>query len=639
MSSSWRVLAVLALAAAMLPLPSCDGVPDPVSFTYGDSTRLPENEAGLRDVIVEDDTLTGSDTLRLVFASGGTKPTYRPGEILFGAMGGGYMKKVVSSSVRGDTVVVVTEQSDLTEVFDRLQIDTSFSLAPAQLVPPESTWIRGEYEGTDIKYKYELSFGTPSLSNPDDRTAVVTIPDLKFVVKESDDTLVVVASIKTSEVVMTIRTDGSAFVDIDEIFPFYHGFDISFDMYDTLEFRDLEISLGVPLPLKETKINLCRIVQPFMLGPVPMTFNTDISAGVILSVAARSAVTCQLKAGFDLEMTAHHTPDMALPSGSLGINFGCTGEVSGISGQVSAELKEFIRGEASVMLAGVLGPFLSFGPYQYNRFSVPPPTLDVGVGVSGKFGVKLDAFGLFDISASWEFLDANWRLFYMRQVFAENFDLCNLGPGVSGGPNSWEDSVKSPSWLGVVTDGMNGTRCLLLADTSVSSGNDYDSSFAWAAVATDEYHDHVGFQFSSDDASFDMGIRSLGNVNDPASCSWYLNLYAGQLHYNDGDMHAVASVAADTWHYVSLSIDWEAEDYDIYLDGRKVKDNAPFRGTNPQHGLLQVVDYDSSYLPTPGIRFDGLSATSYAADDKLAGVSPVARPTFIRGAGAAPAWR
>jgi hypothetical protein len=591
---------------------SCN-VSDPDPYVYRDRTKRPEEDTRLLAVIAETDTLPVSDTVKLVYVPGATKPTFSTGDVLFGAMGGGYMKRVVSISERGDTLVALTEQATLLDVFLRLQVDTTFPIAPTQLTLPESRVLTGNYD-TDGEYQFHLTFGVPRLSNPDNRTAVVTVPDFLFEVSDEEEEVVISVGIR--EVVLTLRTDAKGYIDIEEGplgLPVYHGFDIEFSMHDTLEFRDLEVMMAVDLT-KEHELPLCQVSAPFALGPVPMTFQVDIDAGVFLSVAAEASLEAQVKAGFDLELSASHRVGMLVPDGSIKVSFGGEAELTDLNGTFSAEIKPFVTAEASVRLAGVLGPYLAIEPYQYNRLSAPPPTLDLGVGVSAEFGVLLDAFGLFEIRGGWEFLDKNVGLYYTRRIFAENFDFCNLGPGIEGGSTTWVCSIAPKSWLGVTTDGYLGSRCVLVHDTTFDANRnppDWDSSYASAFADIGEGYREVYLLFKPAEQDCDVGVRARGNPDDSLTESWHIAIYAGNLCYYDGSAnHVVAPVTPGKWHSLRVKLSPVEGSYNIYLDGTRVKQSAPFRGTNPGYRYLEAVEYPYSHYSTPGLRIDDISLWS-----------------------------
>jgi hypothetical protein len=599
-----RFTLILVLLPALLAVLTCEKSPSPSGFTYNDKTRIPEDNSGLLDVLVRNDTITGIDTVYLIYSPGATKPTYQAGDILFGKLHNGYMKKVASTEIRGDTLVVLSEQASLPDVFSYLHVDTVAHMGPGEVIFPDSS----EFDaigvdgcGITTKYKVSLTFKTPRVEYPDSQSVRVIIPDLALKIRwPTPESTNVAYSLTVSELIYTTRMEIDAFIHIGADST---ACNFSYDGLDSLELRGFAAKGSVTLDVNTT---ICTARSWYFLGPVPVTIEFPIKLGVVSGVAAEVSVDASLIGWFERSAWFKVSP-FRYHDGDIDIKPGGDFEFRGITGEFSFWVEPYLQAELGTYIAGCAGPYFAIRPNVRCELAVPPVTVDCKVGVSGEVGAKLKFLSSnWELKVAWEFLDKKWPLYYQRELLSDGFESYPLGQGI-GSP--WTYEVRPASWLGIVQEGTGGGKCLELSDTSFAAGGsppDYDSSYAWVIRDVGQDYDEMSCYIRTDDPQCDIGFRGLGDPSDSATCSWYVNVFDGALQYNDGTLHSVAGLESGRWYLLKLRIDWASKVYDISLDGTRVKNDAPFRGSNGQGSKIVAVDFTNSLQRTPGVLFDDL---------------------------------
>lgn len=181
--SAFRWLGFTTILTIIVLLTSCKKEEPIQQKTYknvvlSDHTYFPEELKNFSKVQVD------SNKLVLTFINSTNLPSYRVGDILIGTENVGYLRKVESVSVQGNSILVSTTNAALNEAFDEIKIDTSFTFSPADksLDPidyKESILINGE------SYDYSVKSSQASMTVDESTKQIYfTFPNMSFKIQK-----------------------------------------------------------------------------------------------------------------------------------------------------------------------------------------------------------------------------------------------------------------------------------------------------------------------------------------------------------------------------------------------------------------------------------------------------------------------
>ncbi|MEO0023116.1 MAG: YncE family protein [candidate division WOR-3 bacterium] len=458
----------------------CDHKKKVGEVIISDKVKLPEKNQNFLGVIIK------GDTLNLIYQSGASKPEFRKGDILVGEIGYGYLKRVLSTTARGDTLVVLTEQACLTDAIERGKIDTTFSLSPhgQQFAPVR---IDSFFIKDGKKYRYHIRSAQPQLS-PQGELFNIKIPDISIEIRDPQNNPAVSMSIDT--IILTKGFDVDLELQIDGGIKYFKLVGIS---SDGIHFNGVNTNLiksvsdGVEIPLLPP-ISLGEVI--IFIGFVPIVF--DFQLLVYGGLDADLALTMRQDITSELNLTSTNTIGTEFSNGSwhpicdntltCDVNWSFS---AGPSGPLSATLKKFLKGCVACKIYGVIGPGLYLKPYLYDEISYPPFDFDVGGGIAAglEFKVKI---------LSWELADFDYTFADYSRSF---FHSTNAPPNTPATPSGamCGDTCNSYEFSSSTAD-LEGENIAIRFDwgdgnisnwsSYVPSGETVSMSHRWAALNT-----------------------------------------------------------------------------------------------------------------------------------------------------------
>ena len=198
-----------------------------IPLKYAKQTYLPEKSRSLERVIQQ------GDTLIFEYSSGDAIPNLSPGQILMGTQAGGYLKKVIQTSVQGNRLVVMTQQAKLTEAIESCEVHRTEVLEPPDTVFYRMNQLLRALDTTLIQYD--------SLTGVFHRVHVITsYPFFRHGHDGEYDWVLVIPDITISSGVHNGNTNFSLSLNIDslkyEFQPEFH-FDLVIEWFNVTFFE------------------------------------------------------------------------------------------------------------------------------------------------------------------------------------------------------------------------------------------------------------------------------------------------------------------------------------------------------------------------------------------------------------------
>ncbi len=449
-----------------------------------DKTKLPEENTDLTNVLVNE------DTLHLIYKSGATKPQFDSGDILIGQIGDGYLKKVVSTITRGDTLIVYAEQASLTDAIEKCDVETTFVLSPDTLkmgsIQKDTFFI-----GKDGK-KYQLLTLVKEAYvqlSPDGRLFEKRFLDVMIRIEDNNQNIVAYLSCDTIIFKKSIDIDLGLKISLFEIEEFWTIANSS----DTVEFKGVRFGLEWSIIDEEVvqkliTIPLGKIV--IMAGPVPIVFVFELGVYVGLKADLSLITSCELinnvHASLENSVGARYK-DNSWESvwentldGNADFNFGP-------SASIDAELQGFLKGSLDSKLYGVAGPYIYLKPYQYNELTYPPFDYELGIGASAGLGFKVEIL-------SWNLVDYYKELVDYQKMLIQSDTPPNHPPNIPSTPTGSDSGQVGISYnfTTSTTDPDGDDICYIFDwgegryDTSAfyPSGESLTMSHSWSSANT-----------------------------------------------------------------------------------------------------------------------------------------------------------
>ena len=183
------------------------------------------------------------------------------------------------------------------------------------------------------------------------------------------------------------------------------------------------------------------------------------------------------------------------------------------------------------------------------------------------------------------------------------YDFNSDFPGLFPYNPPWYSEQQDPSYLRIESSvfyGSYGNSCGFY-DTDPLIGGDPNNSYA--VITTDLTCDPIGtleFSWRVKNASDNFGVRIWENFGSWGSMGYYVMFYNGTISYygDGGDFIPIQTIQANTWYRMKLVYNTPDQSYDIYIDGVKKVDEAPYYGMPSQLGTLQVVAFSDATCET-----------------------------------------
>ena len=350
------------------------------NVVLADNTRLPENNPARQSVEVL------ADSLIFRYASPQAQADFSAGDIVVGALGGGYLRTVDSVIINGAEITVTTSPAYLDQA-----IQSGSVLKQIQIVPTAAEWVPAEKTRGGIYI------------DPDSGQFVLNDVTLYSGQVSGAD-----VEIKIDEGAMRFRPDFSLDMEIG----FFELKRFEMLAAGRLEF-DIDVSASASAALEWShELEVGYFDQPFftMIGPVPLEGYVRFSlfAGCNLNASAAGSVT----AGFDFDTALQTGAEYNGETWDLVWSPSIEGHVHSpqIDMQANLEVKAYLRPEVKLILYHVAGPSLDVKPYisWQGVFSPtpPPPTCwYLYAGLSGDLGLHLELLYTSVADAEFELFD------------------------------------------------------------------------------------------------------------------------------------------------------------------------------------------------------------------------------------------
>lgn len=459
-----------------------------------DSTLQPENSPHFQSASVD------SASIVLTYASAGDLPDLPPGRFLVGNSGGGYFRRVVSSVPDGNTLTVQTEVAGLDEVYDYVQIDTSFEILfpdPLELQMLLSNPLHSEGRAGGLRY--ELTGSAPIVGvSPDATLLDLRFPNVALQVSHESgqvsvgmDTLIyrLEASITNFDLDLAFDPFSPLGVTLERfrfttrLAPSITFHNLKFSVTGQLERTDSIPLANLPLPPIPTAVPGV-ILTPQLNLLLGLTSSVGVSAGSQFKDTIGAGLT--LEVGFDYEGGELHPVWTADATGRVQTGQELFGV--GTTGQVL-----FLKPSLEFLVNGLVGAGIFAKPYVYDQFSWPPFAGEIGGGVAGGVmaGVKVWSRYLLNVERTladyrWKWWEAAGPMAPSNPVPADGEQAAGLAPRLQ-----WRCS--DPGGDPIRYDVYFGTEdppTILVAedipDTSFSLDTlDEGTLYRWKIVATD----------------------------------------------------------------------------------------------------------------------------------------------------------
>ncbi|MFO7652082.1 MAG: hypothetical protein R6X13_12180 [bacterium] len=410
--------AILALAGGI----TCSRTIQGDDAILGDRTRLPENNADVTRVLV------GGNALTLVCREGATKPAYSAGDILVGQSETGYLRKVRSTTTRGDTLFISTEQAELTDALEKCSVDTTFGLVADSVrldaVRSETTFVGTDGGGSHMLVEADGAQVVPLAGGRFE----VRIPNMRIELTDNSGRLAVSFSCDTVILSKNVDVDLGVRIAASEVKEFW----LIGQLEEETRFRGVRVTVSGSLLSKEIERKLHTVhlgKAVVMAGPVPIVFffemgiyaglGADASVSVTAEILSNTLVTTTTSAGAHYKDRAWQAVYEKILTGSATLGFTPV--------TASVEAQGFLKGSLDTKVYGVAGPTLFAKPYLYAEMSAPPPSLELGVGLAAGLGFKVEVFSKKLAEFVWTFAD-------FRKALAETTFV--------GGTTVWSDGFE-----------------------------------------------------------------------------------------------------------------------------------------------------------------------------------------------------
>jgi uncharacterized protein (TIGR02145 family) len=364
---------------------------------YSDTTMVGVYKIGKTTVLIDDyDVELISDSTQLangVFVySENITDLIEVGSVLVGSENEGYIRIVTEIQPQKNQTIVITEEGDLTDVFDELVLedfvqitmsDSEKSLGNGREIPMEVTYLLPGAKFNMDKSRFSFT-GT---------NFTIEIPDLD----DEDATHSITATINNGSILFEPVFDRILDIGYTPVrvnrFGLIAGGDIDYELDVTLE-------AAIDITAYEAKQKFITYsIGPVFIGPVPMiisytlegVFNTGLDVGGEISFGFKSGYEAQFGAIYDRSTNPQWNSIWNAGNKPFTDEYLHSNVYSNIYASIGVENKLAAR------IAGVAGPYLSVKPYLRSDLgiSASPPEWNflLSMGITNKLGFDVKIIG------------------------------------------------------------------------------------------------------------------------------------------------------------------------------------------------------------------------------------------------------
>jgi len=492
LASNWHRVVV---SLALVFIPACSGSSDP------SAPALPEVVISDETVVIDENSgisVLSIDSSSIVFNASQADPASLPfaeGDILVSGQGDGYLRRVISIEVAGDSIVVETAEADLAEVI--LKGDFSWS-GPLQ------------FEVSQSQQKGEIAYLHPALHVNNTHSGVISI------------TLNGLGINLGSNARLTVREGSfvfSPYLDIGG------DFDRGLKEFHAIVSGDLDFDILAEVTLSAT---------PRVRGEIRLISGLAVGAPIVIPAAVPIVIVPEFDLFLGAEVSASGVVTMAggLEAGnSVGAGFRWTtasgfetvfekslaGELYPleVSARIGNEVRIYFKPRLSFRVYKLTGPHITVVPYVSKRSFYPPSQNDYctewSLGIAGAVGANIQIFG-WGASADLELLD--WNVVLDEDCeFVEFTNVRWAGAVVSGPipPDRPSAALGRPDGLTTAFSPTGAEATYQLFDISESFAGDELAAFLSVPANILAQADFIAFEGNGDVVVFENSLWTFNS--------------------------------------------------------------------------------------------------------------------------------
>jgi hypothetical protein len=342
-----------------------DSIKPNVSTINAEEAKLVSDSAKLSQGIYE-------------FQFNGNTPNYQSGDVIVGQANEGFLRKVVSSSVNGNTYVVQSEQATLTDLFKDAKINFQMNLSDKKSVNTKN----GVLQETKINYVANgVSVQESGLTYDFSNTIIYQNGTITFKIASGKVTF-------NPNYVFDIDISSST---INRIAFYADNADLNVDC-------NVNLNVTQKVQLIDHTEKLADIDKKYLtwvgLVPVVVVINTKLKAKLTADINAEFNATTGFKNNFKITLGAvYENNDW---TGRYGLTPTFTPKPVTMSGTVKLSQNLTITPEVSVKLYGVAGPYCIPEMWEQFNANIASPSLDwdalLKVGINTTVGADITIF-------------------------------------------------------------------------------------------------------------------------------------------------------------------------------------------------------------------------------------------------------
>ncbi len=321
-----------------------------------------------------EDTTAGTYT----FSFTGKKHQFQDGSIIVGSTGKGYLRKVISFQVTGDNrIVCQTEQARLTELFEKVKIDTSFKL---------------EMINSNLK----KSMMEPEFSLEEHRINVSGYQLYNSVINGCN------LSITIAKGIITFEPDIDFGLEID-VWGINHARGIAsgrlkgdFDLLVEVT-KEINHEREIKLPPKfEKEVTIWVPTPAGVPVPIVIVVSLEFYAGYKVEIGAYGDIQSGFDNEFSLEVGSQYDRELTPQWRNIwkpGNKFNAHPTIW--SSKVTSGIRGYIKPRLNIYIYGVVGPYFGILPYLQWNGTATNTYWDIALkaGFDGEVGFQVQVLG------------------------------------------------------------------------------------------------------------------------------------------------------------------------------------------------------------------------------------------------------
>ena len=382
----------------------------------------------------------------------GSVPQIITNDIIIGEEGDGFIRKVISSTVNGNTVSIKTTQANMEDVFKNATIEFTTDISESSKTSNGKTSSISQYQGMTVNYLAKgVTLNGNGLDYDFSNTVLYQGGPLTFKITNGTATFDPNFSFKSEYSLFSL-----SYLDFK-----VDNANLAIDC-DLL----LNASAGVNLPtFSKTLADFDKKLR-FLVGglPVIVKINTKLVAELNAGIDASFDLTTGFTNNYTITTGVNYANDNW--TGIFDYTSSLTPKPINMEGEVNIAQNFTITPKVSVMFYGVIGPYCEPAMTEDFAFNIASPFLDwdsnLKVGLDIKTGVKWDIFSF--VKGDYTFPNANFE----ETIWSapESLEI------VSGNNQTAEQATQLSEPLKVkVTDVLDNPMSIVPVYFNVTSGN------------------------------------------------------------------------------------------------------------------------------------------------------------------------